>query len=76
MSDFSSKMKRRLDKVRRYGFLPVVKQYLHRKLYGRTLEYRRYMKEVEPSLWDQRESKGFLSACPYIIAGSMNLKSA
>ena len=58
MSDFSSKMKRRLDKVRHYGFLPVVKQYLHRKLYGRTLEYRRYMKEVEPSLWDQRESKG------------------
>ena len=58
MSDFSSKIKRRLEKVKRYGFLPVVKQYLHRKLYGRTLEYRRYMKEVEPSLWEERKNDG------------------
>ena len=58
MSDFSAKVKRRLEKVRRYGFVPVVKQYLHRKLYGRFLEYRRYMKEVEPLLWDEREKEG------------------
>ena len=75
MSDFSAKVKRRLEKIRRYGFVPVVKQYLHRKLYGRRPEYRRYIKEVEPHLWDKRQKSGsilFLSVCLYIIAGSMN----
>ena len=65
MSEFSSKIKRRLSKIRQYGFVPVVKNYLHRKLYGRTLEYRRYMKEVEPSLWEEGAGNGdiFFSVC-------------
>ena len=74
MSEFSSKIKRRLEKVKRYGFLPVVKQYIHRKLYGRTLEYRRYRKEVEPFLWDEREKNGdiLFSVCVPVYNCKLN----
>ena len=75
MSDFSAKVKRRLEKIRRYGFVPVVKQYLHRKLYGRRPEYRRYIRRlslISGTKGRKAAPYSFLSVCLYIIAGSMN----